>query len=55
MGGRVEDIPTSPQPHGVLPPPEELNTSWESPTAAEFRIRSASLTNLPKSGLDVHE
>lgn len=50
MGGHVDDIPTSPPPGGSLPPPEELNTSWESPTAAEFRIRSASLSDLiPRS------
>lgn len=47
MGGRAEDIPTSPlDTDGGLPPTEGLNTSWESPTAAEFRIRRTGLSNL---------
>ena len=47
MGGRVEDIPTSPSSNdgAGLPSTEGLNTSWESPTAAEFRIRRASLSD----------
>lgn len=54
MGGHVDDIPTSPSAGGSLPPPGELNTSWESPTAAEFRIRSASLFDLIVHLPDLH-